>query len=114
MIYVASPYSSSSETERFQRYLQVREFCWLQMEQGKTLISPIVYGHQYARDFNAPTDAASWHTFNHELFLRCDEMYVLRLRGWEDSIGVQLEMRWADRAGKPITYFDPIMKESLR
>lgn len=113
MIYVASPYSSSDEGIRFRRYLQVREFCWLHMQMGKLLLSPIVYGHQFARDFGAPIDAEFWANFNSELFLQCDTMYVLKLKGWQDSLGVQMEIRWAEREGYPIEFHEPVHKEFL-
>lgn len=109
-IYVASPYSHASEGVRFQRFLAVREFVWLQMQMGKVVISPIVYGHQFARDFGAPQDAEFWSNFNHELFLRCDSMAVLMLDGWQDSLGVQMEMRWAEREGYVIEYHEPMFK----
>lgn len=114
MIYVASPYSHPEEGVRFRRYLQAREFCWLHMQMGKVLLSPIVYGHQFARDFGAPQDANFWSAFNSELFLRCDEMYVLKLDGWQESHGVQMELNWAEREGYVVSFHEAVYKEPLR
>jgi hypothetical protein len=108
MIYVASPYSHSDHSIRFQRYLQVREFVWLRMQMGETVISPIVYGHQFARDFSAPIDAHYWESFNLSLFLACNKVYVLKLAGWEKSYGIAMEIAWAESANLPIEYHEPL------
>jgi len=38
----------------------------------------------------------------------CDEMVVLKLPGWEESIGVRAEIAAARTLGKPVTFLEPI------
>jgi hypothetical protein len=45
--------------------------------------------------------------FSRERLGRCDEVVVLMLDGWEESIGVQAEIRIARELGKPVRYLAP-------
>jgi hypothetical protein len=38
---------------------------------------------------------------------RCDEVVVLTLAGWRESVGVQTEIRIAAELGKPVQYVAP-------
>jgi len=51
-----------------------------------------------------PTDWAFWQHVDREHLERCDEMVVLMLDGWEESAGVQAEIRIARELGKPVRY----------
>lgn len=55
-----------------------------------------------------------WRQHNNLMLGRCDELLVLKLSGWELSIGVSNEIGWAEELRKPIAYahmesynFDP-------
>ncbi len=108
MIYLASPYSHAEERVRVRRYLYTREFVYRQLAKGVPLVSPIVYCHQFARDFDAPTDAVSWLPLNVALLEVSSALWVLRLDGWDESTGVQMEIYAAERHGIPITYKEPL------
>jgi len=109
MIYLASPYSHAEERVRVRRYLYTREFVYRQLAKGVPLVSPIVYCHQFARDFDAPTDAVSWLPLNAALIEAAKGLWVLKLDGWEDSVGVKMEIEKADLLGLPITYKEPLL-----
>lgn len=113
MIYLASPYSSPNPLLRSRRFICAREFMWHHMQMGVVLISPIVYGHQFARDFDAPTDHRAWLTLNEDLYAGSSEVWVLKLKGWEESHGVNLEIAWAERDMKPISFKEPLPHASV-
>jgi hypothetical protein len=54
-----------------------------------------------------PTDWEFWQRYNIEHLQRCDEVAVLTLDGWRESIGVQTEIRIASELGKPVSYLAP-------
>jgi hypothetical protein len=114
MIYLASPYSHPSEIIRHRRYLIVSEFVWQTMqEKNICLFSPIVYCHEFSRLYKAPTDAGFWTWFNLRMFDCCDELWILSLSGWQTSIGVTEEIRWAEEAQKPIRLVEPPRDASI-
>lgn len=106
MIYLASPYSHSDLNRRFRRFLAAREYVWSIMP--APIFSPIVYCHQFDRDFDAPMDHTPWKPMNDWYLDHCSEMHVLRLLGWEESAGVTYEIERAQARGLPTTYVDPL------
>jgi hypothetical protein len=113
MIYLASPYSDPLPQIRQWRFLKVQQFVWVHLQMGRTIISPIVYGHQFAEIYGAAYAAGAWADFNFGLLSRCDELWILRLPGWEQSGGIALEIEWAKLAGLPITEKEPLQNAPL-
>lgn len=109
MLYLASPYSHPEERVRTRRYLATREFVYAQLQLGYPLVSPIVYCHQFARDFGAPLDAKSWRYLNESLLIRSEAVWVLTLQGWDSSVGVKAELEAAELLGLPVTHCEPIL-----
>lgn len=106
MIYLASPYSHPDGAVREQRF---RDACCVTarlMERGLTVFSPIVHGHPLV-SHGLPTDWPFWERFDREHLRRCDELVVLTLDGWRESIGVTAEIRIAGELGKPVRYLVP-------
>lgn len=108
MIYLASPYSHPRPEVRTRRYIHTREFVWHHLQLGQPLFSPIVYCHQFARDFGAPLDAISWAHLNDVLLERTESMWVLTLVGWNESRGVNMELEMAERLGIPVEMKEPL------
>ena len=108
MIYVASPYSSELAAIREKRYQEVRRWTFNRIAvKQECLFSPIVYMHEHASSYNLPTDAAFWWRFNQQLLLVARHLYVLKLPGWEQSLGVKQEVEFANNIVPtiPVTYF---------
>lgn len=103
MIYLASPYSHPEVAVREQRFRDAcRAFATL-LASGLTVFSPIVHGHPLV-DLGLPTDWPFWERFDREHLARCDEVVVLMLDGWRESVGVAAEIRIARELGKPVRY----------
>jgi hypothetical protein len=102
MIYLASPYSHPDKAVEAERYQQtMRAFAELCLA-GAIIYSPIVSCHPAAVAYGMPTDAAWWARFNREFMFCCDRLVVLRLPGWEESVGVRDEITFfAERGIKP-------------
>ena len=70
------------------------------------MFSPIVHGHPLV-DHGLPTDWSFWERFDRDHLERCDEVIVLMLDGWRESVGVAAEIRIAGELDKPVWYLAP-------
>lgn len=103
VIYLASPYSDPDPEVRAQRYLTVREETARLMREGVHVFAPIVYGHPLV-EAGAPDDREFWMAFDEAMIAKCHELWVLEVPGWEQSVGVVQEIRWAYRFDIPIRF----------
>ena len=100
MIYLASPYASDSATVRQARLEAVRQVCGNLVNQGKIVLSPMVYTGELAqRGYHPPQ---GWYAFDLQFLSRADELLVLQLPGWEQSKGVLIEIAAAQTRNIPI------------
>lgn len=112
MIYVASPYSATGlepNTARdlqYKRFQDALRFTYALTKNGYVAFSPIVYYHQMAILGNMPVDAQFWWGMNSDFLRKADALFVLHLPGWDQSTGVQLEMKVAKQINIPIVHFN--------
>ena len=76
------------------------------MRAGRHVLSPIAHSHGIAQH-DVPGDWSYWESLDRRFLEMCDEMAVLMLDGWNESKGVQAEIRIARDLGKPVTYLRP-------
>jgi len=76
------------------------------MRDRRPVFSPIAHSVPIAR-FGLPTTWDYWEAVDRRHLEVCDEVVVLTLPGWQESQGVQAELRIAAALGKPIRYLDP-------
>lgn len=106
MIYLASPYSHPDAMIRRQRFHAACRAAANLLASGLTVFSPIVHGHPLV-DHGLPTNWPFWERFDRDHMTRCDEVVVLMLDGWRESVGVAAEIRIAGELGKPVRYLAP-------
>ena len=105
--YIASPYSSPSTSERMLRFADVEEFTARLLAGGYCVYSPIVYNHAMAIEYGLPTDWTFWAKVDMKFLAKCDACIVLQLAGWEESKGVQAEIRYCRRKHIPLIFVGP-------
>jgi nucleoside 2-deoxyribosyltransferase len=103
MIYLASPYSHPDPSVREQRFRAACRATAALLRAGEVVFSPIVHSHALV-EFELPTAWSYWERFDRTYLERCDEVVVLMLDGWEDSVGVREEIGIARALGKPVRY----------
>lgn len=101
--YLASPYTSREESVREARYWAACRAAAELMRRGFHIYSPIVHSHPLTR-YGLPGDWGYWEAFDREMIARCDRLVVLTLPGWEESRGVQAELKIAEELGKPVEF----------
>lgn len=58
------------------------------------MFCPIAYSHQFV-EHGLGGDWNFWMGFDLDFIDRCDRLYVANMDGWEKSVGVQAELRYA-------------------
>jgi hypothetical protein len=104
LIYIASPYTSDLKGTfgldlQRTRFEAAAAFSLKMMSEGFNVFSPIVYGHTLAMIGRLPTDAQFWWQYNIDYLRHADGIFVLRLPGWDQSKGMQAELRQAKLMG---------------
>lgn len=100
LIYVASPLTHPDPIIREKRYEAVRDYVGRKFEEGSQdmYYSPILYCHEIGKLFKLPHDAAFWKNMDTLMMNKADKFEVLMLDGWEESVGVQEEIKyWNDQ-----------------
>lgn len=105
MIYLASPYSHPEPLVMKTRFLLAEQTTALYTKKGAHVYSPIVHYHEMAAKYKFPTDFEFWKKINMDMLRRAEEMWVLDIPGWMESVGVQAEIAaWRSFARFDVTF----------
>jgi len=107
LIYLATPYSHKDPQVREYRFFAAREHL---VQMNGLVYSPIVHCHPIATVHGMPKDAKYWRRHNYAVLERCSEMRILKLPGWDTSLGVKDETKFATSHNIPVTYDFPTPK----
>lgn len=110
MIYIASPYTSALVGVQEERFSQALQFTIACAKERLPVYSPIVYWHPLAKLGQLPTDADYWHATNMSFLRKADVVFLLALTGWDQSKGVQTELKVAKILGLPVVKYGPDFK----
>ena len=108
LAYLASPFSDEDEAVQEQRFNDVCRAAGELLNAGNFVYSPIAHSKPIADQSQLPTDFAFWQAYDEEMIKRCDEVWVLKLEGWNRSVGIYNEVELAVKYGKPVRYLDPV------
>jgi hypothetical protein len=110
MIYLAAPYSAASVEIRNFRYQRAKQALFALWDEGTPAICPIVLGHEYEQRQRSGTRSAPhefWMSMAVTQLCACTHMYVLTLPGWDESKGVEDEVRLSVLMHKSIIGYQP-------
>lgn len=105
--YLASPYSHPDPYVREQRYLAAASALQTLLANKIWTYSPIVHCHELAKLWGLPGDAEFWKDYDAAMIHAARRLFVLRIPGWNESVGVKGEIKLAIELGKSITYLAP-------
>ena len=106
LTYLASPYSHPDKAIQEQRFHAVCQHAAAMMCSGELVFSPIAHTHPIVA-YDLPGDWAFWRRYDLAMLERCDELVVLHLDGWEESIGVQAEIAIAKELNLQVRFIRP-------
>lgn len=105
LTYLACPYTHKDHYMMVARYLAVNRFAAKLMgEDGRFVFSPISHTHPIAEQGKLPRGWEFWECYDRTMIGCCDDLLVLCLDGWEQSTGVQAEIKIAEEFNIPIDY----------
>lgn len=104
MRYLASPYSHEDPFIREERYLRAMKVLSSLLLVGQYVYSPIVHCHELAKVANLPKTADFWRRYNFHMLAQCEDLLILRIDGWESSVGIAEEKAEAERLNLPVSY----------
>lgn len=104
IIYVASPYSSGVPERVKNNFEVITKYVADLVSIGYIAISPITYGHVLLDYAEMPSDYFFWQHFCIGLLAKCDCLLVVQMPGWELSVGMADEIKYAKENNIPITY----------
>lgn len=103
-LYLAGPYSHPEESVRHERFVKLNVLSGLLMAQGNIVFSPISMTHPIATMCDLPLGFDFWEAQDRAFIEWCDALYVAMLPGWDESVGVEKEVRIAKEMGKPVDF----------
>jgi hypothetical protein len=118
LIYLASPYTSQFPDITERRVRQVQDATAKFIEQGYLIFSPIINSHPITdlvsfSAVNTEDGMSPWMDYDRAMIDRSDELWVLCLDGWQDSLVIEAEVAHALQGGKPVKYFSyPELREN--
>lgn len=108
LIYIASPYSHSDKNIRDKRYNDITKIVAQLIDEGFYVIPPITFNVPLSPYLKNPdTSWKYWKPFDELLISKCDEIWVVTLDGWKDSIGVRAEIKYAILRNIDVALLDP-------
>jgi hypothetical protein len=109
MIYLASPYSNSDKEISTFRYEEVTRVAGLlQEEYPYAFILPITMSHNTEKYMKIKDSSFKhWATRDFTYISRCDEIWVVAMSGWNESLGVIAEIKFAKDKNILIKYVCP-------
>lgn len=108
LVYVASPYSHHEESIRNQRYDEVTKVVAKLCDLDVFTIPPITFNVPLA-PYIASKDTTweYWKEYDKRLIDACDELWIVMIPGWQDSIGVRAESKYAMSKNMTIRLLSP-------
>ena len=113
LVYVACPYSHNDPVVRAERFERANYYSARMMAAGLLVFSPISHTHQIALAGDLPKGWDFWERYDRAYLGICRAMVVLCLRGWEQSKGVQEEIKIMDDLKRPVWYIQDYNNDCL-
>jgi hypothetical protein len=107
LVYLAVPYSHPDPRVQEQRFLAVNKVAAKLMLEGVCVFSPISHTHPIAQAGEMPKGWEFWARYDFEILSKCRKLIVLKLGGWDKSVGVTAEIKLATELGLEIEYLEP-------
>jgi hypothetical protein len=112
-LFIASPYSAPVASVVARRVEETMRFSGWLFRKGIWNFSPIVHNHEIAKKEEFRTDASFWGHYSTAMIRASGGVIVLRLGGWNVSVGVKFEIQQAKLLGKRVEYALPVGREYL-
>lgn len=101
LVYLAVPYTHTDEKVVLERFDRVNRAAANLFASGVWCFSPISHTHPIKHTHIAlPAEFKFYADYDFRMIDHCDELWVLTLDGWKESIGVTAEIDYAKKKDK--------------
>jgi len=107
-IYLACPYSHDDPEVRESRVDAADMQAAQLMEAGHIVYSPLSHSHRIAYYIDNHLDHEFWLKQCLPFVDWCDEVWVMKLKGYKESRGIKKETKHAKKIGKPVKYLEVV------
>lgn len=108
LFYLASPFTHASKNIRAQRTYEAMIASIKLLQHNIHVFSPIAYNGAWEKTkFNLPCEWPFWENYDKNFLRRCDGFIILQIDGWDTSVGIAAETRYAKEIGLPIFKVTP-------
>lgn len=109
--YLASPYSHKNKSIRYKRFIDITTIAAKLFNEGHILFCPITQSHNLADTGMLEGSWEFWERVDLAFLAKSEELYVVTMDGWKESVGVGAEIDFAIKNNIPVKYVDPITLE---
>jgi len=102
--YLASPYNDPDPVVMEERRIAACRTAGQFIANGVSVFSPIAHNVAILRESNTKLGWDHWQAFDPAMLRVCGRMLVLRLPGWDQSLGVQAEIKAAREFGIAVEF----------
>lgn len=106
LIYLATPYSDPDHAVRESRFIEATRIAALLMSNGVYLFCPIAHTHPIAMAGNLPPGWDYWQAYDRAMLFACNELWVVKMPGWDKSTGIAGEIRIATELGLKTVFME--------
>ena len=108
LVYVATPFSKYSDGLAA-AYEDACQVVGDLLRYNINAFSPIVHSYGISEHANIdPLDHKFWMRVDKPYMEKCDALIVMQLDGWDESVGIGMEIKAFREAGKPIHFIKPV------
>ena len=104
--YMASPYYHTDPTVRHARFQAACLAAGWAIANGLYLYSPIAHTASIANFCDLPHSFDFWEHFDTVGVGSCHDFYILKIPGWEESVGIWREINIAEDMGKNMFFIE--------
>lgn len=106
LTYLAVPYSHPDPSIRQQRFEAVNRVAAKLINDGHLIFSPISHSHHIATQHGLECGWEFWKRHDQFFLSMCWRLLILKLDGWETSVGVMAEIAFAETMGIEIEFME--------
>ena len=100
--YLASPYTHDDPAVRQKRYEDVMEVVSVFVLKNEGVYSPVLHFHPLVVKHAIPTDYDFWEDLILSMLRRARDLVIVKIDGWETSVGLREEYLYARRLNMPV------------
>ncbi len=111
MIYLAQPFKHENLRVEEDRY-RIAVACAAELiQRGYFVYSPIVNSFPLNETYPESKDFNFWRQFDFHMLSKADELWIMKIEGWRESVGLAAETDFARAMGIPSRSYSPTIEQ---